>query len=36
MTPSRLPISASAMSSGIVVAVMNVIWTRWRKDSTRR
>ena len=36
MTPSRLPISASAMSRGIVVAVMNVIWARWRKDRTRR
>jgi hypothetical protein len=35
MTPSRRPISARAISSGIVVAVMNVISTRWRSGSKR-
>jgi hypothetical protein len=35
ITPSDSPISASAISSGIVVAVTNVISTRCRSGSTR-
>jgi hypothetical protein len=35
ITPSRRPISASAISSGMVVAVMNVISTRSRSGSSR-
>lgn len=35
ITPSLRPISARAMSSGIVVAVMNVISTRRAAGSTR-
>jgi hypothetical protein len=36
ITPSLSPISASAISSGMVVAVMNVISTRCRSGSTLR
>jgi len=36
ITPSLRPITASAISSGIVVAVMNVISTRCRRGSACR
>jgi hypothetical protein len=36
MTPSRWPISTRAISSGNVVAVMNVISTRRRAGRARR
>ncbi len=36
MRPSESPISASAISNGIVVAVMNVISIRCRSGRTRR
>jgi len=36
MMPSLRPIAASAISSGIVVAVMNVISARCRRGRTLR